>query len=181
MISHNANGLAFVKKLSLSVLLVAACLVTVYLLGGCGKTGYPVPPENSRAFVWKEVNAKMAGRCIAFSGSLEGAYENFDGVRVELDILSGPEDCPGCPFTAEETAEISPSKAGFSRATGTVGFSYCPQKAPAYRWRLAGISRYSRMPHATMNDRLLVVPDKKAESAGQAATKPESAGKAVKR
>ncbi|MDL2266363.1 hypothetical protein LJC46_00035 [Desulfovibrio sp. OttesenSCG-928-G15] len=170
MISQPANTVAFIKKLSLSALLVAFCLFTVYLLGGCGKTGYPVPPENSRAFTWKEVDAKMAGRCIAFSGTLEGAYENFDGVRVELDIVSGPDDCPGCPFTAEETAEISPSKAGFSRANGTVGFSYCPQVAPAYRWRLAGISRYSRMPHATMNDRLLVVPEKKVEkSAGQAA------------
>lgn len=162
MITDSSKFIPYVKKIFAAVILVSVCLIVVYLLSGCGKTGYPAPPDDSRAFAWKEVSAKMAGRCIAFSGSFSGAYENFDGIRVELDILKGPDDCPGCPFTAEEVAEISPSKAGFSRSAGTVGFSYCPQVAPAYRWRLAGISRYSRMPHAIMNDRLLVVPEPQA-------------------
>ncbi|MDL2316688.1 hypothetical protein LJC59_06370 [Desulfovibrio sp. OttesenSCG-928-A18] len=132
-------------------------LVMLLGLGACGKTGFPEPQDPSRSFAWKEVNAKVIGRCLAFTGSFEGAYENFGGLRLEIAGLDGPDECPGCPFVPEETNEISPREAGFDRNSGSIAFSYCPQKARAYRWRLAGISVYSRLPHATMVDRLVVV------------------------
>lgn len=124
---------------------------------GCGKKGLPQPRDNSKSFTWKEVEAKPVGDCLAFTGSFDGAYENFDGIRLELAPLNSPSDCPGCPFVPKEVTEISSRDAGFNRSTGTLGFSYCPQKAKAYRWRLAGISIFNRLPHATMTDRLLVV------------------------
>ena len=99
----------------------------------------------------------MAGNCIVFEGAFTGAYTYFDGIRLELAALSGPEDCPGCPFVAEEITELSPNDAGFDVAKGTVAFTYCPRKGQAYRWRLAGLSSFNRLPHATMVDRLLVV------------------------
>ena len=97
------------------------------------------------------------GNCLAFTGSFEGEYRNFDGIRLEISRLNGPEDCPGCPFVPQEITELSVTDTGFDRKNGTIAFSYCPQKAAAYRWRLAGISVFNRLPHATMVDRLLVV------------------------
>lgn len=134
-------------------LLCLALLVAV----ACGKKGYPVPRDSSRSFSWKEVEVKAIGSCLAFSGSFEGAFENFDGVRLEVAPLSGPEDCPGCPFVAQDVMEFSPKDAGFDRKTGTMSFSYCPQPANAYRWRIAGISIFNRLPHATMNDRIVII------------------------
>lgn len=136
---------------------IACVLLLVFFQHGCGKTGYPQARDEARNFSWQEVEAKMVGRCIAFTGSFEGAHQYFDGIRLELDSVSGPEDCPGCPFIPDEITELSPKEAGFDPATGSIAFSYCPQPAPAYRWRLAGISAFNRLPHATMVDRLLVV------------------------
>lgn len=135
------------------------CIGLALLLapGGCGKGGMPQPVDTSRNFSWKEVDAAPAGGCLAFTGSFEGAYENFAGLRVEIAALAGPEDCPGCPFVPDKVVEISAAMAGFDPQKGSIGFSYCPRKSPAYRWRLAGINKYSRLPHADMTDRLLVV------------------------
>ena len=137
----------------------AMFLCLLGLLGACGKTGYPVPPDKSRAFTWESTDAQPAGACIAFTGSFNGAYQHFNGIRLELQALSSLEDCPGCPFTPEEAVEIPPRDSGFNADDGTVAFSYCPRKsAPVYRWRMSGISEYSNLPHASMlGDRLLVM------------------------
>ena len=140
----------------LAAILSGIC-ITLHLLNGCGKTGLPQAQDESRSFAWKEVNAGNIGRCIAFTGGFTGAYQYFDGIRLEIDSISGPEDCPGCPFVPDDVAEISPKDAGFNAKDGSIAFSYCPQPAPAYRWRLAGISAFNRLPHATMIDRRLVV------------------------
>ena len=138
-----------------SAVLALLCLL---LFTGCGKTGYPQPQDPSKNFSWKDVDAKVVGSCLAFTGSFEGQYQNFDGIRLEIARLNGPEDCPGCPFVPQEITEISPKDAGFDRKDGSIAFSYCPQqKAKAYRWRLAGISIFNRLPHAIMIDRLIVV------------------------
>ena len=139
-----------------TAVLATLCLFSAFLLAACGKTGYPLPPDSSRNFTWEKVEAKAVGNCLAFTGSFEGQYQNFDGIRLELSRINGPDDCPGCPFVPQEVTEISPRDAGFNRQKGTIAFSYCPQKAPAYRWRLAAISIFNRLPHATMTDRLLV-------------------------
>lgn len=134
-------------------------LCAAVLFSACGKTGNPAPPDKSRFFAWEETNAEPAGQCIAFTGSFSGAYKHFNGIRLELQSLTSLEDCPGCPFTPDEVAELSPRETGFNPDTGTVAFSYCPRKpAPVYRWSMAGMSKYSRMPHAIMvGDRLLVL------------------------
>ena len=137
------------------------CLMLCCILGlsaaACGKKGFPEPKDASRSFFWKETEAKVVGNCIAFTGSFEGAYENFDGIRLELSSLQGIDDCPGCPFVPKEITELSPRETGFNRKDGTVAFSYCPQPGNAYRWRLAGISKFNRLPHATMSDRMIMV------------------------
>lgn len=146
-------------RLCTSLFLAFLLLLGPHLLAGCGKSGYPRPGDESKNFAWEEVNAVMAGKCIAFTGTFSGEYQYLDGVRMELDIVAGPEDCPGCPFVPEEVTEFSPKDAGFNPKDGTISFVYCPQKAEAYRWRLAGISVFNKLPHATMIDRLLVATD----------------------
>jgi len=137
--------------------LLPLCLIAI--LNACGKTGHPTPPDKTRSFTWKATNAEGVGTCIVFTGSFSGAYRHFNGIRLELQALTSTDDCPGCPFTPDEVVELSPREAGFNPDDGSVAFSYCPRKsAPVYRWRMAGISEYSRMPHAVMvSDRLLVL------------------------
>jgi len=142
--------------------LIALCLVPlclVVMLSGCGKTGYPKPPESARSFAWERSNAEAVGNCIFFSGSFSGAHRHFNGIRLELQALASIDDCPGCPFTPNEVVELSLRETGFNPDNGSVGFSYCPRTpAPMYRWSMAGMSEYSRMPHAVMvSDRLLVL------------------------
>jgi len=134
-------------------------LCFIVILNACGKSGPPVPPESTRSFAWTATRAEGLGGCIIFTGSFSGAHRHFNGIRLELQALTGINDCPGCPFTPNEVVELSPKDAGFNPDDGSVAFSYCPRKsAPVYRWRMAGISEYNRMPHAVMvSDRLLVL------------------------
>ena len=135
-----ANG-----KTRLASFFLLCCLL---LVSACGKKGPPEPRDSSKTFRWAEVNADMAGPCLGFSGSLEGAYGNLDGIRIELSPVNGPEDCPGCPFVPREIALFSPSDAGFDPRSGEIAFTYCPVPAMAYRWRLIGMSIYTSLPHA---------------------------------
>lgn len=159
MISDSSKFLRRVLRIFGSMAVISACLVLLYSLAGCGKAGMPVPKGESRSFAWESTEAAMAGRCIAFRAQLSGAYRYFDGVRLEIATLQGPEDCPGCPFVPTEVTELSTRDVGFNPNDGSIGFSYCPQTANAYRWRLAAISVFNRMPHATMTDRFLVAGD----------------------
>ena len=137
--------------------LLPLCLIA--LLNACGKTGNPTPRDRTRSFAWETTHAEGAGACIAFTGSFSGAHRHFNGIRLELQALADVDDCPGCPFIPGEVVELPPKEAGFNPNDGSVAFSYCPKKpAPVYRWRMAGISEYNRMPHAVMiSDRLLVL------------------------
>lgn len=157
MITDSSKFIPHVARILGGAALIALVLLAAYFLSGCGKSGYPLPRDESRSFAWQEVEAKPAGRCVAFTGSLSGAYQYLDGVRLELAPVNGPEDCPGCPFVPEEVTELTVRDVAFNRQDGTMAFSYCPTPAKAYRWRLAGISVFNRLPHATMTDRLLVM------------------------
>lgn len=153
-------------------------LAAVGLIGACGRAGMPQPPSSSKVFTWEKVGARMAGDCILFEGVFTGAYEYFNGVRLEVARLSGPDDCVGCPFVPQEVTELSPGDAGFDPDRGAVLFTYCPRKAGAYRWRLAGMSSFSRLPHATMIDRLLIAGDTAASGAGTPQDSPAASGAA---
>jgi hypothetical protein len=155
---HNSIP-AFIQatRMHVALLLMGLSLLSLVAATGCGKKGFPQAQDSSKNFSWKEVDAKTAGNCLAFTGSFAGEYRNFDGIRLEIARLNGPEDCPGCPFVPHEVTELSVNEAGFDSADGSFAFSYCPQAASAYRWRLAAISIFNRLPHAVMSDRLLVV------------------------
>ena len=173
VISDSSKLLRHVLRIFGCIAVISAFLLVLYLLNGCGKAGTPVPKDESRSFAWESTEASMAGRCIAFTGQLSGAYRYFDGVRLEIATLNGPEDCPGCPFVPTEITELSTRDVGFNAKDGSIAFSYCPQTANAYRWRLAAISVFSRMPHATMTDRFLIAGDPEVwiESEGTAEKK----------
>ena len=159
MISDSSKFVRRVLRIFGVIAVISACLLLLYNLTGCGKAGMPVPKDESRSFAWESAEASMAGRCIAFKAQLSGAYRYFDGIRLEIGTLNGPEDCPGCPFVPTEVTELSPRDVGFNAKDGSLGFSYCPQTANAYRWKLAAISVFNRVPHATMTDRFLVASD----------------------
>jgi hypothetical protein len=139
------------------VVLAPAALILALLFSACGKTGYPQAADGDLSLTWLESGAAPAGRCASFTGKLGGALRNFGGIRLELEGLNSTADCPGCPFIADEAAELSPADAGFDGVSGEIGFSYCPRPAAAYRWRMIAMSALSRLPHAVMTDRLLIV------------------------
>lgn len=126
-------------------------------VAACGKTGYPTPSDQSQAFSWQEAKAAPVGDCIAFSGKLTGAYQNFKGLRLELDGLRDPEECPGCPFVADEVTELAPADAGFNSTTGDLGFSYCPRSAQAFRWRMNAMNVFNNLTNASTLERLLIM------------------------
>ncbi|MDR2076957.1 MAG: hypothetical protein LBP61_08535 [Desulfovibrio sp.] len=146
--SHEVPKTAPVRGNGKTGLLSLFLLCCLLILPACGKKGPPEPRDSSRTFRWAEVQAEMTGPCLGFSGSLEGAYGNLDGIRIELSPVNGPDDCPGCPFVPREIALFSPSDAGFDPRSGEIAFAYCPVPAMAYRWRLIGISVYTSLPHA---------------------------------
>lgn len=145
----------FCRSTSKRALFLTACLSVSLILclamAACGKRGNPVPNDPSKTFSWKEATATMAGKCIAFAGTLEGAYGNLDAIRMEISPVGDGEDCPGCPFVPRETHMFSPLDAGFNSRDGSLGFSYCPSRGDVWQWRLIGISVYSSLPHAVSN------------------------------
>ena len=124
---------------------IVMLLSTVFILS-CGKEGMPVPPENVRNFEWKTTSARKQGDCIIFSGTFEGSHQNLKQIRLELAPVD-EENCPTCPFLPKETVFFSTKEAGYEENIGQVSFAFCPQKASAYRWRLIGLSVYSRSPN----------------------------------
>ncbi len=141
-----ANTCALSRTHRIASFIVALVLCLTFT--ACGKKGNPEPRDAGQSFSWVTVEAIMAGKCLAFSGTLQGAYGNLDGVRLELSAVGGPDDCPGCPFVPREVYVFSPADAGFNAKAGSVAFSYCPSKAEAYQWRLIGMSVYNSLPHA---------------------------------
>lgn len=143
------------KKITAARILLGGLCILAFALGACGKKGDPEPSDPKKAFAWKEAEMTSTNYCLTFSGVLEGAYDNLDYVRLELAAVDGPEDCPGCPFVPGEIHTMSPSQAGFDSRTGTVSFTYCPFKAPAYRWRVSGVNVYRNLPHTVTKEELL--------------------------
>ncbi len=137
-------------------LLLLFCL---FLASACGKEGLPQPQDASRTFSWEEVNAKPTGNCLTFTGKLTGAYDHFNGIRLETAPVNGPDDCPGCPFVPKEIVAFTPAQSGFNPDTGEIVLAYCPQPALSHRWRIIGVDVYNSLPHAVSTVRLTVMTD----------------------
>ena len=125
------------------------CLVLFSsLLVACGKEGMPKPRPSLRDFAWQDVSAEKQGDCLVFTGTFEGAHQNLDQIRLELAPLDNEQNCATCPFLPREIVLFSTRQAHYDQSIGRISFSYCPQKSPAYRWRLTGLSIYSKIPHS---------------------------------
>ena len=148
----------FLNRPSLKILSIVLLLAVIAGLGAaCGKKGDPEPQDPSKSFTWKEAQASSVNNCFVFSGSLDGAYSNLDHLRLELAAVSGPEDCPGCPFVPGEIQVLSPTEAGFDSINGTVSFTYCPRQSPAYRWRVSAINIHKNLPFAATQEEMLIM------------------------
>ena len=108
--------------------LFAAALTLCLLvpLVGCGKEGPPKPRKSSRSFVWQQVDITPVGNCLEVNAIMSGVYTNLSPVILEIDGVSGPEDCPGCPFQPSETYSSDKPSEISNPNTGTLRFFSCP-------------------------------------------------------
>lgn len=131
------------------VIICVALLGLLLICAACGKVGDPQPRQNSRSFVWQEVRVTPVNNCLDIRAAMSGVYGNLHSVRLELDGVSGPDDCPACPFHPSETYVLEDLKQSFNSSTGELHFSYCPREtAPLYRYRLIGINIFDTSQHA---------------------------------
>lgn len=137
------------NKSYLSYLSFISLMLLFILTTACGKTGMPQPQDPKRNFTIAAVSASPEGKNLFFEGQLAGAYENLDSMRLEIQSIDGVEDCPECPFVANEVVTLSAPEIGFKAHDGSFGFSYSPHAAKAYRWKMLGISKFSSVPHAS--------------------------------
>lgn len=129
--------------------LLLALLCAGLAFAGCGKKGMPQPRDEKRLFAWKSAEATFnTSGCLNITAVMTGATENVDAFRLELE----PERaaiCRECPFSPEETADLTPQQAVSGQDGTRYVFTYCPgTRAPSYRWRLVGINVFSAFPHA---------------------------------
>ena len=127
-------------------LLLLVCCVAA--LAACGKYGPPQPQDPKRNFSFVVTQAIVSGNCLNFITQVEGAHQNIDRIRLELSAVNSEEDCPTCPFSADEVVFFMPNETKMDASNGELTFSYCPKPAKAYRWRILGVSRFSTVPHA---------------------------------
>lgn len=138
-----------------TALLAASCLV---FIGGCGKSGMPVPKKTQDMFAITEPGIAVIGNCFAARGTVTGAIANVDTVMIEIAPILSYDDCPGCPFVPQEYSEFSASGIQLDQETGQFMLSFCPTvSAPMYRWRLVGKNVFLGLPHATTTPQVVVV------------------------
>ena len=127
---------------------------------GCGKIGNPSPAKSPDVFDFAASSAASSGNCLVIQGTISGAAANLEYMGLELAPLSGPDDCPGCPFNPRESTEFNDTDIQLD-ANGRFTFSYCPDlAAPMYRWRLVGKNVHRGMPYVLTNPRVVVMPAK---------------------
>ena len=128
--------------------LLICFVATVAIIAACGKYGPPQPQDPKRNFSFAATQANVSGNCLNFITQVEGAHQNIDRIRLELSPVNFDEDCPTCPFSADEVVYFMPSETKMDASNGELTFSYCPKPAKGYRWRILGVSRFSTVPHA---------------------------------
>lgn len=147
------------KRLVSHLFLLAALLcMSMVLIAGCGKVGDPKPRQSSRSFVWQQVEIVPLANCLEVRAVMSGVYTNLD--RVILELSGGaPEDCPGCPFQANEFYSADNLSDIFNPQNGTLRFTYCPlERSTIYRARLIGTNIYDTSRHAVSKELMVVMP-----------------------
>ncbi len=128
-------------------------------LGGCGKSGMPLPKKTQDTFTITDQALSPMGDCLVASGTVSGAIRNVELLTLELAPIGAYDDCPGCPFVPREYGEFTASGARLDAETGRFLFSFCPASAaPMYRWRLVGRNVFPGLPFAETTPRVMVMP-----------------------
>ena len=142
-----------------ALILAAACL----LPAGCGKKEWPSPRTEKDRFSWASVRASRDGACLVIRGELEGAVRNLKEVVLRLE--ASEELCPGCPFTASESAVYPLNHPSLEREGNVVTITHCPVNPDAaVRLRLEGKNVFPQIRTAT--SRLLELEAKSANATG---------------
>lgn len=133
-------------------------LLGLVLLGGCGKEGMPVPRKTQDTFTITGAGASPLGNCLVAKGAVAGAVANLNTLMIEIAPILSYDDCPGCPFAAQEFGEFTASGIDLDRKSGQFMFSFCPSTpAPMYRWRLVGKNVFPGLPNATTTPQVVVM------------------------
>lgn len=156
------NYAAFIRRRSGVLLSLTFCLL---FCCSCGKSGMPSPKKTQDTFVIAGAGVSFLNDCLVAQGTVNGAAANLDRMTLEIAPIQSYDDCPGCPFAAQEHADYSTSDIQLDFETGKFAFSFCPSAtAPMYRWRLIGKNIFLGLPHATTTPQVAISP---ASSAGK--------------
>lgn len=121
------------------------CLILILcILVGCGKKDWPKPLVKQDVFQWGDVQASLQGNCLYIQGSLTGASQNLDRVRLEIEAITpGGEQCTACPFQANEFYAYRSSDPDIKIAGRIVELVLCGKsQSKEYRVRLVGENAY---------------------------------------
>ena len=133
-------------------------MLTALFLAACGKAGMPVPKKTQDTFTITGASVAVMGQCLAASGTVTGAVDNFDRIMIEIDPIQSYDDCPGCPFVPKDFRDYPASDVQFDAKTGQFLLSFCPtESAPMYRWRLVGKNVYPGLPYATTTPQVVIM------------------------
>lgn len=132
------------------IAIMAALLLALALLPGCGKKAWPEPVKAEDRFDFAEPRAMLAGGCLAVEVPVVGSVQNLAEIILEI----GPADCPDCPMrVARWFSYDDPST--FMPEPGMVRVKACDLTPnAAVRWRLRGVNSLSRTAQAATGDRI---------------------------
>lgn len=137
-------------------LLAILCLI---FCGACGKAGMPSPKKTQDTFTITGASTRFMGECLVAEATVTGAIANVDTVTMEIAPIQSYDDCPGCPFVAQEYIDYSSADIELDPESGRFLLSFCPTTtAPMYRWRLVGKNVFLGLPYATTTPQVAVVP-----------------------
>jgi hypothetical protein len=110
----------------------------LFLTTGCGLKVWPSPQAQEDEFSWKEISYSFSDTCLTIRATVEGAYDNL--ASVDLEWTPAEEDCPSCPFQAQQTRSFAMSDPEITRQGQTLTLLFCqlPSSHTGFRWRIIG-------------------------------------------
>jgi hypothetical protein len=122
-------------------------MLCILLSTGCGKKVWPEPAAHEDSFSWENIESKIHDDCLTIHARLAGAADNL--LRLELELESGEDGCPTCPFTPTQVVEPAMDSPQIHRQGKAVTIRYCPIPAQKpFRWRLVGYNIFPVLPPA---------------------------------